>query len=101
MEVVLDLDVDAQQTAREQGVNLVRAGTVGSHPSYVAMVRELIEERMAAPPSGARSADSVRATTSVPSIVVSRDVPGSRNRRCANWGQSKIARNFTLTPMIR
>lgn len=47
MEVVLDLDVDAQKTAREHDINMVRAGTVGSHPSYVAMVRELIEERMA------------------------------------------------------
>jgi ferrochelatase len=46
MEVVLDLDVDAKALAREHGVNLVRAGTVGYHPAYVAMVRELIEERL-------------------------------------------------------
>ncbi|MDH3418989.1 MAG: ferrochelatase [Gammaproteobacteria bacterium] len=46
MEVVLDLDVEAKQAAADAGVNLVRAGTVGSHPSYVAMIRELIEERM-------------------------------------------------------
>lgn len=46
MEVVLDLDVEAKEAAAEAGVNLVRAGTVGSHPSYVAMVRELIEERV-------------------------------------------------------
>lgn len=47
MEVVLDLDVDARKIASDAGLNLVRAGTVGSHPAFVAMVRELIEERMA------------------------------------------------------
>jgi protoporphyrin/coproporphyrin ferrochelatase len=46
MEVILDLDVEAQQTAEEAGINLVRAATVGTHPAYVAMVCELIEERL-------------------------------------------------------
>ena len=46
MEVVLDLDVEARAVAEEAGVNMVRAETVGTHPSYVAMVRELIEERL-------------------------------------------------------
>jgi ferrochelatase len=45
MEVVLDLDVDAKKLADEHGLTLIRAGTVGSHPSFVAMIRELIEER--------------------------------------------------------
>jgi ferrochelatase len=45
MEVVLDLDVDAQKIADEHGLTMIRAGTVGSHPSFVAMIRELIEER--------------------------------------------------------
>jgi ferrochelatase len=46
MEVVLDLDVEAAQTARELGLTMVRAPTVGTHPAYVAMVRELVIERM-------------------------------------------------------
>jgi ferrochelatase len=46
MEVIMDLDVDAAAVAREVGVTMVRAGTVGTHPQYVAMVRELIVERM-------------------------------------------------------
>jgi ferrochelatase len=50
MEVVLDLDVDAAKLASELGLNMVRAATVGSHPAYVAMVRELIEERMTEDP---------------------------------------------------
>jgi ferrochelatase len=46
MEVVLDLDVDASTRADAAGIRLVRAGTVGAHPEYVAMVRELVLERM-------------------------------------------------------
>lgn len=47
MEVVLDLDVDARKIADESGINMVRAGTVGTHPAFVTMVRELIAERAA------------------------------------------------------
>lgn len=46
MEVVLDLDVDAQKVATKHGITMIRAGTVGSHPAYVTMIRELIEERL-------------------------------------------------------
>src|SRR5690606_25404427 len=51
MEVVLDLDVEAAAVARELGINMIRAGTVGAHPAYVAMVRDLIVERMSAQPA--------------------------------------------------
>lgn len=47
MEVIMDLDVDAAAVARELGLIMARAGTVGTHPAYVAMVRELIVERVA------------------------------------------------------
>ena len=50
MEVVLDLDLEAAGKADELGLNLVRAGTVGTHPAYVRMVRDLIVERMTADP---------------------------------------------------
>ena len=46
MEVILDLDVDAASVANELELKMVRAGTVGTHPAYVAMVRELIVERL-------------------------------------------------------
>jgi ferrochelatase len=46
MEVILDLDVDAAAAANELGLKMVRAGTAGTHPAYVAMVRELIVERL-------------------------------------------------------
>jgi ferrochelatase len=53
VEVVLDLDVEAAAKATELGLNMVRAGTVGAHPDYVRMVRELIVERMSANPARA------------------------------------------------
>jgi ferrochelatase len=45
MEVIYDLDVEAQRVAEEIGLNIVRASTVGTHPSFVQMIRELILER--------------------------------------------------------
>ncbi len=47
VEVLYDLDVEARGVCDELGLNLVRAATVGSHPQFVAMIRELILERTA------------------------------------------------------
>jgi len=46
MEVLFDLDVEAREAAEEAGVGFVRAGTAGTHPAFVAMIRELIQERL-------------------------------------------------------
>ena len=46
MEVMYDLDTEAVQAARELGINLVRAATVGTHPRFIEMIRELIHERI-------------------------------------------------------
>jgi len=46
MEVLYDLDTEAQAIAAERGINMIRAGTVGVHPKFVGMIRELILERM-------------------------------------------------------
>ena len=46
MEVNYDLDIEARQLADEIGLNLVRAQTVGTHPAFVAMLRDLIVERI-------------------------------------------------------
>lgn len=46
MEVVYDLDIEAKDLAIELGITLVRARTVGNHPVFVRMIRELINERM-------------------------------------------------------
>jgi ferrochelatase len=46
MEVAWDLDHEARDHASELGMTLTRAATVGTHPAFVAMIRELIEERL-------------------------------------------------------
>src|SRR5215813_5801166 len=46
MEVIYDLDVQAQELAIELGLNMKRASTVGTHPLFVQMIRELIRERI-------------------------------------------------------
>lgn len=45
MEVVYDLDVAARASAEGLGLRFVRAGTAGTHPSLVAAIRELVQER--------------------------------------------------------
>ena len=50
LEVVLDLDIEAKERADELGLNLVRAATVGTHPAFVGMVRDLVRERMTESP---------------------------------------------------
>jgi ferrochelatase len=46
MEILFDLDVEAREAAGEAGIGLVRARTAGTHPAFVAMIRELIQERL-------------------------------------------------------
>jgi ferrochelatase len=45
MEVLYDLDTEAQQLCCELGLNMVRARTAGSHPRFVSMIRDLVLER--------------------------------------------------------
>ena len=51
MEVLFDLDVEAQDICQELQVNMVRCPTVGTHPRFVRMIRELIEERLTDAPN--------------------------------------------------
>jgi ferrochelatase len=45
MEVLYDLDIEARQLCDELSLPMVRAKTVGVHPKFIAMTRELILER--------------------------------------------------------
>jgi protoporphyrin/coproporphyrin ferrochelatase len=45
MEVLYDLDIEAQQLCDSLPLPMVRAKTVGVHPKFIAMIRELILER--------------------------------------------------------
>ena len=46
MEILFDLDTEAQELCQELGLTMVRAGTVGTHPRFIRMIRELIGERI-------------------------------------------------------
>jgi ferrochelatase len=46
MEVVYDLDTEARALCRRLGLNMIRASTPASHPSFIRMIRELILERI-------------------------------------------------------
>jgi protoporphyrin/coproporphyrin ferrochelatase len=53
MEVLYDLDTEARQICEAQGLTMVRASTVGVHPLFLEMIRELIRERMGQCPARA------------------------------------------------
>ncbi len=46
MEILFDLDTQARELCAEVGLHMVRAETVGTHPRFIRMIRELICERM-------------------------------------------------------
>ncbi|HVU90459.1 MAG TPA: ferrochelatase [Pirellulales bacterium] len=46
LEVLYDLDIEARQLSDSLGLNMVRAGTAGTAPKFVAMIRELVLERV-------------------------------------------------------
>ena len=50
MEILFDLDTEARALCDQLGLNMVRAETVGTHPAFVKMIRELILERTSATP---------------------------------------------------
>ena len=46
LEILFDLDTEARELCAELGLHMVRAQTVGTHPGFISMIRELILERM-------------------------------------------------------
>lgn len=46
MEVLYDLDTEARALCEQLKLNMLRASTVGAHPVFIKMIRELILERM-------------------------------------------------------
>jgi ferrochelatase len=42
MEVLYDLDTEALAVCREIGMKMMRAGTAGSHPKLIAMIRDMV-----------------------------------------------------------
>ncbi|MDD4268988.1 MAG: ferrochelatase [Pirellulaceae bacterium] len=46
MEVIYDLDVEVAGLCQDLDMTMVRAAVVGCHPRFVAMIRELLQERL-------------------------------------------------------
>lgn len=46
MEILFDLDTEAAELCAQLGLQMIRAKTVGTHPGFIRMIRELISERM-------------------------------------------------------
>jgi protoporphyrin/coproporphyrin ferrochelatase len=46
MEVLYDLDTEARALCEKINLNMFRASTVGAHPAFIKMIRELILERI-------------------------------------------------------
>jgi len=46
MEILYDLDHEAHELANSLGMKMVRAGTAGTHPAFIRMLRQLICERI-------------------------------------------------------
>ena len=78
MEVVYDLDVEARALARELDLELVRAGTAGTHPRFVRMIRELVEERLGELPLAAIGQLPALPLTCVPGCCPRPARPGAR-----------------------
>ena len=53
MEVLFDLDTEAQQVCQRLGCQMIRVATPGTHPAFVGMIRDLIVERMMKTPQRA------------------------------------------------
>jgi ferrochelatase len=46
MEVIFDLDTEAQNLAKSRGIKLVRSQTAGTNPLFVKMIGDLVAERL-------------------------------------------------------
>jgi len=55
VEVIWDLDNEAQETCDELGVRMARVATPGTHPAFVAAIADLVEARIAGEPGEALS----------------------------------------------
>jgi ferrochelatase len=68
LEVLWDLDTEAADTAKRLGLAFARAATPGADPRFVAMIRELVTERIGAdpPPGGGQGRVPPRRLGSLP-----------------------------------
>lgn len=86
MEVVHDLDAEAAATARELGIELRRAATVGTHGVFVSALVDLVEERAALARDERPEQPTVGGLGPWPSVCVAGCCPNPRAERPAACG---------------
>jgi len=91
MEVVHDLDAEAADTARELGLQLRRAATVGTHPDFVAGLVDLVEERAERARGGQPREPVVGDLGPWPSVCLAGCCPNPRAARPAACGADWVA----------
>ena len=47
VEVLYDLDIEANETAEASGIDFIRAGTVGDHPKFINMLADFVCQKLA------------------------------------------------------
>ncbi len=87
MEVIYDLDTEALATAKELGLEAVRAATPGVDPRFVAMVRDLLVERAAVERGEAVPRAAVGSIAAWREICAKGCCPNPRAERPALCGQ--------------
>ena len=72
IEVLYDLDTEAAELCDKLGIAMQRAATAGTHPRFVTMIRELIQERVRNSPRASHAGhDGAPTTTFAPRTAVS------------------------------
>ena len=84
LEVIWDLDNEAKETAAELGLAFARAATAGTHPAFVASLRELLEER--------RAGGQPRLGTDCPAALLLRAAPAATARPRACLARDPVER---------
>ena len=106
MEILFDLDTQARELCDELGLHMVRAETVGTHPRFIRMIRELICERLDETRAAAGVGFAAAATGFLSRGLLSlAGATGCGLKRPWNrytWGpQGYGARHATLTTTVR
>jgi ferrochelatase len=89
VEVLWDLDTQARQRADEVGLAYVRAATPGTDPRFVAMIRELVHERVSDLPVDQRA--RIAGTAAAPDRCVAGCCQNPRGPRPALCGEESPA----------
>lgn len=82
MEVKFDLDIQAQRTAQDLGLTMVRAATPSAHPTFVKLLHRLVNEQIEAGPT--KSITAVSETWPNPCAVECCNIPQQQSSPSPN-----------------